>query len=169
MSSVKREHAGLHLPWGEGRGRVVVGIAVAGAAGSLARYGVQQAVMATPSHVPFGVLLVNVTGCLLAGVLLGVFRRRVVSLPARAVLLAGLVASYTTFSTYAVGTVTLVSRHDVLAGVAYCLFSLLACVASLSLGIFLASRLAGERGGGSERLLDPAGHTSGAAVSSEPS
>jgi CrcB protein len=77
-------------------------IAAGGALGSVARYLVAGAVhRVTPPFFPYGTFVVNVTGCLVFGVLAGLANERAVLGPnARMFLLVGVLGGYTTFSTF---------------------------------------------------------------------
>jgi CrcB protein len=76
-------------------------VALAGATGAAARYGIERALPASHGELPMGTLLVNVVGCLLLGLL--VARRR--DDPwLRPVLGTGALGGFTTFSTFAVQT-----------------------------------------------------------------
>ncbi len=77
-------------------------IAIFGAAGSLARYGLQGLVQVrTASTFPFGTLLVNLSGCFLLG-LIGQFtlNRMVISPDWRVAIAVGFFGGYTTFSSF---------------------------------------------------------------------
>jgi fluoride exporter len=77
-------------------------IALGGALGAQARYGVEQA-LPYDGGVPWGTLLVNATGCLLIGVLMVVLLE--LTAPhrlLRPLLGIGLLGGFTTFSGYAV-------------------------------------------------------------------
>lgn len=131
-----------------------IGIAAAGAAGALVRYVVQTEVTTTAGKVPWGTFLVNVSGCLVAGFLLVLLRRLGSSLRKRAVLLAGFIASYTTFSTFAVGVDLLVKRHDVPAAILYGLLSLIGCSAALVVGMVISDHLVTRTVGGTDPRPD---------------
>jgi CrcB protein len=79
-------------------GRLAVAVAVGGALGSAARYGLAQAWPTPPHGFPWSTFLTNVTGCLAIGLLLGVRRTRSV----RAFAATGVLGGFTTFSTFAV-------------------------------------------------------------------
>jgi CrcB protein len=76
-------------------------VAIGGAVGSAARYLVDGAVYRLlPATFPYGTFVVNVTACLIFGVLMGFSDDRlVVGSRARSLLLIGLVGGYSTFST----------------------------------------------------------------------
>ena len=73
--------------------------ALGGALGALARWGVAEALPASPGGWPWATLLVNLTGCLLLGVLLAVLAARSPE-PAwpRPFLAVGVLGGYTTYS-----------------------------------------------------------------------
>ena len=84
-----------------GRGDVVAVIAVGGALGSLARWGVGLAVPHAPGSMPWSTVLINVVGSALLGVLVVLVghrwpRHRYV----RPFLGVGVLGGFTTFSTY---------------------------------------------------------------------
>jgi CrcB protein len=77
-------------------------IAIFGAVGTLARYGLQGVVqIRTASTFPFGTLLVNLSGCFLLG-LIGQFtlNRMVISPDWRVAIAVGFFGGYTTFSSF---------------------------------------------------------------------
>jgi CrcB protein len=86
-------------------------IGVGGALGAMARHGVSVASHARYGADPFpaSVLIVNVLGCLMAGVLAGLLASTRVHLPAeaRTFLMVGLLGGFTTFSAFGVDTFTL--------------------------------------------------------------
>ncbi len=77
-------------------------IAIFGAIGTLARYGLQGVVqIRTASTFPFGTLLINLSGCFLLG-LIGQFtlNRLVISPDWRVAIAVGFFGGYTTFSSF---------------------------------------------------------------------
>src|SRR3954453_5186330 len=96
-------------PVGEGGDVAYLLAALGGALGALARWGVATALPSSPGAWPWATLLVNLTGCLLRCVLLAVRLARFPGTPwLRPFLATGVLGGYTTFSTFAVETVTLV-------------------------------------------------------------
>jgi CrcB protein len=81
--------------------RTAVAIAVAGAIGALARYGLEGFVSRrAPSAFPWGTFLVNVSGAFALGFLFTVTTERLRVTPwLRAAVTIGLLRAYTTFST----------------------------------------------------------------------
>ncbi|MGE0443777.1 MAG: fluoride efflux transporter CrcB [Vicinamibacterales bacterium] len=88
-----------------------VAVAVGGALGSVARHGVNHLVQgqARFARFPWATMLVNVSGCLIIGLLAGVIASG--RLPMRAgwreFVFVGLLGGFTTFSTFGLDTVTL--------------------------------------------------------------
>ena len=84
-------------------------VAVGGALGSMARYGLTQLVTGLVPHAfPFGTFLVNAIGCAVFGLIAGAGEARGLLTPAvRAFVLIGILGGFTTFSSYAFDAVTL--------------------------------------------------------------
>jgi len=80
-------------------------VLAAGALGALARYGVS--VLFAGRRFPVAVLVVNVIGSALGGVVLGLSERAALGAEWRLVLLTGVAGGLTTFSTWSVETVQL--------------------------------------------------------------
>jgi CrcB protein len=87
----------------------VLAVALGGAIGSALRYLVTVGTArAVGTGFPLGTLLVNLLGCLIAGLIFGLAQERAAFSPiVRVLLLTGFVGGFTTFSTFAVETVTL--------------------------------------------------------------
>ena len=78
-------------------------IALAGALGTLTRYGLDGFIQQlTEKRPPFGwgIVVVNLSGCLVFGVLAAAFERWAFSSETRIVVLTGFLGAFTTFSTY---------------------------------------------------------------------
>lgn len=77
-------------------------MALAGAAGALARYGLSNAVHALAGKsFPWGTMAVNVLGCFLFGLVWALGEaRELLAAETRTILLAGFMGAFTTFSTF---------------------------------------------------------------------
>jgi fluoride exporter len=111
-------------------------VAVGGALGALARYGLASAVPPAPSALPVATLVTNVAGCLLLGLLVGRLPQRVWL---RAFAGTGVLGGFTTFSTFAVETDRLVGRAPGTAGL-YLVLSLGLGVGAALVGLRLGRR-----------------------------
>lgn len=110
--------------------------ALGGALGALARWGVATALPRDPGGWPWATLLVNLTGCLLLGVLLAVLLSRFpASTWARPFLAVGVLGGYTTFSTFAVEAVQLGEAGTWLTAGGYLLASVLGGIGCVVLGL----------------------------------
>ncbi len=87
----------------------ILWLAIAGAAGTLARYGAVVAFARyAPSGFPWGVFAVNIAGSLLFGIIwVGSEERGLISPNARLIALTGFMGAFTTFSTFAFDNVQL--------------------------------------------------------------
>ena len=110
--------------------------ALGGAVGALARWGVATALPHTRGGWPWATLLVNLTGCLLIGVLLAVLLTRFpTSSRLRPFLAVGVLGGYTTFSTFAVDVVRLGEAGSWPMASGYLLASVLGGPACVVLGL----------------------------------
>ena len=99
---------------------VWMAVAVGGAVGSMLRHGVNVAVNAITTHVvPAGVAVVNLSGCLVIGLLAGAIATEQwsPSPPARAFVFVGLLGGFTTFSSFGLDTLTLVQHGQAMIAV----------------------------------------------------
>jgi CrcB protein len=120
---------------------IVAGIAAAGGAGAATRFVVDVAVTARrPGPFPLAILLINVTGSLLLGILAGLVQYRGLDDAWLAVLGTGFCGGFTTFSTTSFAGVRLardgrrvLAAYDVLGTLAL-------CTGVAALGLWLASR-----------------------------
>jgi CrcB protein len=129
------------------RGRawdVLAVIAVGGGLGSVARYGVQSAVPASPGDFPVATFAINVTGSFALGFLmvylLEVWAPRRYLRPFLAV---GFLGGFTTFSTYAAEIRNLIVQSSWTVADAYAVDSLLAGLAAVWAGVALGRLTAG--------------------------
>lgn len=127
----------------------VVAVALGGAVGGSARYGIDLLVPSRATEFPAATFAVNVTGAFLLALLLVLVLE--VWPPTRFVrpfLAVGLLGSFTTFSTWMVEFDQMLVDGATLLAVAYLAASVLAGAAACVLGLVLGRRLATRRTGG---------------------
>ena len=109
--------------------------ALGGAVGALAHWAAATALTSSPGGWPWATLLVNLTGCLLLGLLIAVVAVR---LPEarwpRPFLAVGVLGGFTTFSAFAVEVVEQVDAGAALLAAAYVLASVVGGIGAVALG-----------------------------------
>src|SRR4051812_43579695 len=120
--------------------KVVVAIAVAGAAGALARYGIANVALRRHSHgFPWGTLAVNVTGAFALGLIVTLAAQKwSMSDWLRSGITIGFLGAYTTFSTFSIDTYRLATERELGLAAANVFGSCAAGLAALYVGIVLA-------------------------------
>ncbi len=81
------------------------------------------------SSFPYGTFIVNIVGCLLIGLVLGLSEKGNISQEWRLILATGLIGGFTTFSAFSVETFTMIRDGQIWQGAAY-------TVASVLIGLF---------------------------------
>lgn len=124
---------------------VWLAVALGGALGAVSRYGISGWVMrwlGLPLF-PWGTLTVNVVGALLLGFLMGTggSERWALSPTLRALLGAGFLGAFTTFSTFSFETVEALRSGDARVAVANVAISLLLTLPACWLGLEIGGRL----------------------------
>ena len=127
-------------------GRALLAVGLGGAAGTLARAGLEAAWPHDAAHLPAATLTVNLLGALLLGALTGLLSavgpdeggRRLVRLAAGTGLMGGL----TTHSTYILEVAGLLPHGRTALAAAYLLGSLALGIAAAAVGLLLGGRLA---------------------------
>jgi len=119
----------------------LVAIALGGAAGASARYGVGLLLPPAPTGFPWATFLINVSGCFLIGVLMVLIsrvwtRQRLV----RPFFGVGVLGGFTTFSTYVVDIQRLVTAGVSGVALLYLAGTLVAAVIATYAGITLTTR-----------------------------
>lgn len=112
-------------------------VALGGALGSMARYGVNILAGRISPAFPLGTLTVNIVGCLVMGILASVIAARGGQHFAP-LILTGMLGGFTTFSAFALDTMVLWERGAGLSAIGYVaasvVISLLAVCAGLAIG-----------------------------------
>jgi CrcB protein len=116
----------------------VVLVMAGGAAGSAARYWVGTLLPVSAGTFPMPTFLVNLVGSFVLGLLVGHGMSERPAAPSLQLLLGtGFCGGFTTYSAFAVESVSLLQRGDVLVVTTYVLATLCGCALSAALGIIL--------------------------------
>jgi len=122
-------------------------VAIGGALGSMARYGVGLAAgrMFPTSGWPWGTLTVNVVGGLAMGLLVGWMSARAGAgqETLRVFAAVGLLGGFTTFSAFSLEAVLMIERRDYGLAAAYVALSVVLAIAAVFAGLMLARRAFG--------------------------
>lgn len=121
----------------------VLWVALGGALGSAARYGVNVwSGRVLGSEFPWHTLLVNIIGCFVMGALVGLMGLKLnVTNDVRAFLTTGILGGFTTFSAFSLDFALLVERKTYGAAGAYAAGSVLASLAAVFAGLYLVRAL----------------------------
>jgi fluoride exporter len=121
----------------------IVWIALFGAIGTMARYGMQGAVQhRTASTFPTGTLLVNLSGCLFLGFLGQLtLNRMVISPDMRVAITIGFFGGFTTFSSFSWESIKMLEDGEWLWGGTYVLASVVIGLTLTLIGIHAANRI----------------------------
>jgi CrcB protein len=124
-------------------------VAIGGAFGSVCRLLLSRwvQILLPYENLPWGIIIVNVLGCFLIGIIYGIFECKMLISPVwRAGLMIGILGGFTTFSSFSLDTVhfllkgeTFLAISNILISVAVCLFATLFGVWSTTL--FIAKAL----------------------------
>jgi CrcB protein len=134
---------GSYDPEGACRMPTWLAIALAGAVGALARYGLDGFVSRrAPGAFPWGTFVINVSGSFVLGLLFVLFTERISVDPwVRSGLMVGLLGAYTTFSTFSLETYRLLEDGAPGLAVANAFGSLAAGLVAVYAGIVLGRAL----------------------------
>lgn len=121
----------------------LIAIGLGGAAGALARYGVDQVTIrrigAVPAAFPWGTLLINVSGSFMLGVLFVLLVEPANGPPwLRAALTSGFLGAFTTFSTFSVQTVQLAEAGRGVLAIGYVLASVVAGIFGATMAVLIS-------------------------------
>jgi CrcB protein len=119
---------------------VFLTVALAGAAGAAARYGLDRLFSRDAHHVPWVTFAINVGGSFVLGAVVSTLDAH--PHPAlRPAITIGFLGAFTTFSTLSLETFRLVDRGHLVVACAYSLGSLAAGLSALTAGVLLARLL----------------------------
>lgn len=118
-------------------------VGLGGGLGSIFRY--LTSVLAgklLPSPFPWGTLVVNIVGCLLIGLLVGMFEKgQLLSSELRLLLIAGFCGGYTTFSAFALENINLFSNQHSSLAFLYIAASVLLGLAAVWAGFYIVKSI----------------------------
>lgn len=113
-------------------------VACGGALGACIRYALSMWLAKPTDIFPWPTWWINITGCILAGMLFALtLRFPVLQQEARLLLMVGVLGGYTTFSSFGLETFMLLKQGQVMLALAYALSSLLFGVLCLALAFYL--------------------------------
>lgn len=119
--------------------RTLILVAIGGGAGSILRYLTTIAMNKWfPSLFPWGTFTVNVIGCLIVGVLIGLFERQTISNhELRLLLITGFCGGYTTFSAFSAENINLIQNSNLSIAMLYIAMSVLTSLVAVWFGLIL--------------------------------
>ena len=90
---------------------------------------------------PYGTLTVNLLGCFAIGVLMVLLESRGTDPRMRLALITGLLGGFTTYSAFALDTLSLVERRSISAAALYVSLSMIGGLLACAAGVWLARRV----------------------------
>ena len=101
-------------------------VALGGAIGSVGRFGISQIFSSkAPTSFPWATLLINLVGCLLIGLIVGLAERyQVSSRSLRCFFIVGICGGFTTFSAFSLEALNLFQASQNIQAIAYVLISI---------------------------------------------
>jgi fluoride exporter len=143
-----RRGASTGAPSRRGDPRVLAAIALGGALGAPARYGVAQVVHVAKDSFPWATFWTNISGSFALGLLLVLILERFPpSRYLRPFVATGFLGAYTTYSTFAVDTVVLTKDGHAAIALAYAASSLVVGLLAVGTGIWAARAIPRPLGG----------------------
>jgi CrcB protein len=113
-------------------------VALGGAVGAMARYGVNISATHVFGHgFPWGTLIVNILGSFLMGVAIVKFSQIHISQEFKTMIITGFLGAFTTFSTFSLDAVTLWERGEMLHAFLYVTASVIISISALFLAMWL--------------------------------
>ncbi len=121
----------------------IIAILIGGAIGSLARFGLSTGVnQLLPKNFPWGILVVNVLGCFIIGLLAtALVGRYELSVFWRAAIFIGFLGGFTTFSSFSLDTMTLLQSGAVVAATTNIVASLFFSLIATAVGIVVGKKI----------------------------
>jgi len=117
----------------------ILAIALGGAFGALARFGLTNlGTQLMGAHFPWGTLAVNVIGSFAIGLLfIALVEKNLLPMAWRSALIVGFLGAMTTFSTFSLHTVHMIQEGRIMEAMGYVLSSVFACLLATFAGLLL--------------------------------
>ncbi len=120
-------------------------LSLAGAAGTLARFGVYESCAKffsrTGWHLPIATLTVNILGSFLFGLIWAMWDQQKLSASTRIILLSGFMGAFTTFSSFAFDTGDLIARQNYSGAAANILANNILGITAFFIGLWVCAML----------------------------
>ncbi|APD49744.1 fluoride efflux transporter CrcB [Francisella hispaniensis] len=123
-------------------GLLLLLVGVGGGVGAMARFGLTQATAGISKQIPLGILLCNVIGSLIIGMMAAflietkLFNEDV-STYVRSLLVTGFLGGFTTFSSFSLDILNLLQRGEIFIAIGYIIVSVLASLIAVILGFYI--------------------------------
>jgi CrcB protein len=116
-----------------------IAVAIGGALGAMARYGVSTLVFdASSQRFPYATLSVNVLGSFLMGILFVlIVEKGLLPTEMSSILMVGFLGAFTTFSTFSLDALGLWQNGHLLLALVYALGTVVLCLAAISIAVWL--------------------------------
>ncbi len=116
-------------------------VALGGAFGALARFGLSAWLAPQPGKFPYATFTANVMGCLLMGFLyILIVEKASVGPHVRPLLMVGFLGAFTTFSSFSIEALALWQSHQVSTAVLYVVCTLTSCLLATFIGLTLCEK-----------------------------
>lgn len=119
-------------------------VMLGGAFGCLSRFGLSRWIQSISHHTdyPWGIFVCNVLGCLVMGILAGIFIHRLGVGPIwRAAILIGFLGGFTTFSSFSIDTITLLQQGDMIPALSNLFLTVFFCIIATAGGLLITRSL----------------------------
>ena len=117
--------------------KILLMVAIGGAIGAVARQQSNQFIMRIWGEFPIGAMFVNVFGSFIMGLLFELFTSKItISYEWRSLIFTGVLASFTTFSSFALDVVLLTERNEYFNALIYIGGSVVLSIGFLFLGLW---------------------------------
>ncbi|AJI72429.1 CrcB family protein [Francisella tularensis subsp. novicida GA99-3548] len=123
-------------------GLLLLLVGIGGGFGAMARFALIQATADISKQIPLGVLICNVLGSLLIGILAAFLIKTSlfnedVSAYTRSLLVTGFLGGFTTFSSFSLDILNLLQRGEIFIAIGYIMVSVLASLIAVILGFYI--------------------------------